>query len=223
MFIELIALLATGFLLGVQHSLDADHVAAVSAIVSEHTSLKGAAWVGAAWGLGHTSTLLVVGAIVLILKLAIPAVLAKWFEILVGFMLIYLGLLLLKNIFVDKLHLHKHAHGDTEHIHLHSHKGGAHHRHLHKPFLVGAVHGLAGSAGVLLLVMASMDSVAHGLFLTLTFGLGSILGMIATGAVIGLPVLFTAKHQTLHRVFMVFISCAAIAIGLNVLQKNWGV
>lgn len=221
MLIKLIALLSTGFLLGVQHSLDADHVAAVSTIVSKSRSLKKSALIGAIWGVGHTATILLVGIIVLVLKVSIPELVAQSFEFLVGVMLIYLGLALLKSVFINKVHVHRHSHGEIEHTHLHSHKAGPDHLHVHKPFMIGMIHGLAGSAGIMLLILATMDSVVQGLFFTLTFGLGSVLGMIATGTLIGLPFLLTAKHNQINLVFMTFVAFVSIAIGLNVLKDNW--
>ncbi len=204
-----------------QHSLDADHVAAVSTIVSKNRSLKTSALVGAVWGLGHTSVLLLVGLVVMILKLSIPGELSQGLEILVGLMLLFLGSALLKNVFTGKLHIHKHKHGHVEHIHLHSHKVLPNHAHLHRPFLIGAVHGLAGSAGILLLIMASIPSLFQGLLFTLTFGMGSVLGMVVCGAVISLPFRFTQKFSRLNRYLMFLAAMITIAVGIQVLRHNW--
>lgn len=206
-----------------QHSLDADHLAAVSTIVSKSRSLKKSALVGAVWGLGHTSALLLVGLVVMILKLSIPTVPARVLEFLVGIMLLYLGLALLKNTIFGELHIHKHRHGEIEHIHLHSHKVRPDHRHLHRPLLIGVVHGLAGSAGIMFLIMASMPSMARGLLFTLTFGAGSVLGMVVSGAIIGLPFRFTQKSARLHKSFMFLAAIITIIVGIQVLRENWSV
>lgn len=219
--VKLLGLLATGFFLGMQHSLDADHVAAVSTIVSKNASLKKSALVGAVWGLGHTSMLLLVGLVVMILKLSIPKGLSQVLELLVGVMLLYLGLVLLKNVVVDGLHIHKHKHGEVEHIHLHSHKGRPNHEHLHRPFLIGVVHGLAGSASIMLLIMASMPSLSLGLLFTLTFGMGSVLGMVLCGAVISLPFRFTQRFGRLNKCVMFLTGIVTIIIGIQVFLNTW--
>lgn len=221
MLFNLFGFLATGFMLGMQHSLEPDHVAAVSTIVSENKNLRKSALIGAVWGLGHTTTLLVVGVIVLLLKLSIPTIVSKFFEFIVGGVLVYLGVVLLRNVITNKVHIHKHQHHGLEHTHFHSHKSGSGHRHLHKPFMVGLVHGLAGSAGVMLLIMASMTSVVEGLLFALFFGFGSVLGMAATGAVISLPFLFTARQAQLHRVFMSAIAGISIFLGITIMRNNW--
>jgi sulfite exporter TauE/SafE len=204
-----------------QHSLDADHVAAVSTIVSKNGSLKKSALVGAVWGLGHTSILLLVGLVVMILKLSIPEELSQVLELLVGIMLLYLGSALLKNVVIDELHIHKHRHGRVEHIHLHSHKVRPDHQHLHRPFLIGVVHGLAGSASIMLLIMASMPSMSQGLLFTLTFGMGSVLGMVVCGAIISLPFRFTQRFGRLNNSLMFLVAIITIAIGIQVLRHNW--
>jgi ABC-type nickel/cobalt efflux system permease component RcnA len=221
MFLNLLGLMASGFLLGLQHSLDPDHVAAVSTLVSENRSLKRSALAGAVWGLGHTAILLVAGVALMFLKIAIPETVAQALEFMVGLMLLYLGGGLLKKIVIDKIHLHKHSHGDLKHAHLHSHKTSSRHEHLHKPFFVGVVHGLAGSAGIMLLIMATMSSVAQGFFFTFVFGIGSILGMMVSGALIGLPFRATAKFKRLNISFMILAAVITITIGLNVIRENW--
>jgi sulfite exporter TauE/SafE len=222
-FAKLLGLLATGFFLGMQHSVDADHVAAVSTIVSRNRGMKSAALVGAVWGLGHTSVLLLVGLVVMILKLSIPGELSQVLELLVAIMLLYLGLALLKNVVIDELHIHKHKHGEIEHIHLHSHKARPDHEHLHRPFLIGVVHGLAGSASIMLLIMAAMPSMAQGLLFTLTFGMGSVLGMVVCGAIISLPFRFAQRFSRLNNSLMFLAAILTIILGIQVLRENWSV
>jgi sulfite exporter TauE/SafE len=221
MGLNLLGLMASGFLLGVQHSLDPDHVAAVSTLVSKNRGLKKSALVGAVWGLGHTAVLLIAGAVLMLLKVEIPKPLEQALELIVGLMLLYLGGGLLKKAVIDKVHIHKHSHGGLEHVHLHSHKHSARHEHLHRPFLIGVVHGLAGSAGIMLLIMAAMSSAAQGFWFTLIFGFGSILGMMISGVVISLPFRASAKFQRLNLSFMILAAALTIAIGLNVIRENW--
>ncbi len=221
MQLQYLGFLATGFMLGIQHSLEPDHVAAVSTIVSRNRSLKKSALAGAVWGIGHTTTILIIGVLVLFLKITIPQIVAQFFEFCVGLVLIYLGVTLFKRVLVDKIHFHSHQHGDIQHVHLHSHKHDTGHEHLHKSFLIGMVHGLAGSAGIMLLILASMDTVTQGLLFALTFGVGSILGMTATGMLIGLPFMFAVQKTNLNRIFMAAIASVAVILGLSVLQQNW--
>src|SRR3989338_2332474 len=150
---SLYAAFGLGLILGIKHALDADHVIAVSTIVSEHQSLKWASLIGAFWGLGHTTALFVVGLLVIGLRLTIPARLALGLEFLVALMLVILGgSILWRSFRVEKLHLHAHAHNPETHAHFHIHaKTEEDHGHSHpfksmrKPFLVGMVHALAGS------------------------------------------------------------------------------
>jgi ABC-type nickel/cobalt efflux system permease component RcnA len=200
------ATLGLGFLLGLRHALDADHLAAVSAIVSEHRSLFRAAQVGGLWGLGHTAALLTAGFLAMVLDIAIPERLANMLELGVAAMVIFLGARLLFVVFRGRtdIHLHRHAHGGAAHSHLHFHGAGdAHpvgagspHGGLHtgfqgwRPVLVGVVHGLAGSAAVTLLVLAGIardGGAALGLAYLAVFGAGSIGGMAVMSAAIGLP------------------------------------
>lgn len=196
-----LALMGLGFLLGLKHALDADHVVAVSTIVSRHRKLSKASLVGALWGLGHTTTLLVVGVAVLVFKLTIPERVAAGFELLVGIVLVALGLSVLWDLRRRRMHAHVHRHGEHEHWHLHSHENSESHEHSHegrlglRPLLVGMVHGLAGSAALMLLVLSTVDSVWLGVLYILIFGIGSIAGMLVVSTVISLPVVVLARWQ----------------------------
>jgi ABC-type nickel/cobalt efflux system permease component RcnA len=155
---SLYAAFGLGLILGIRHALDADHVIAVSTIVSEHRNLKWASLVGAFWGLGHTLTLFVVGLLVIGLRLTISPRVALALEFLVAIMLALLGASILWRSFgPERLHLHAHNHNPETHVHFHLHGSKEEdHSHPHpfksmrKPFLVGMVHGLAGSAALYL-------------------------------------------------------------------------
>src|SRR3989442_108979 len=144
---SMLATLGLGFVLGLKHATEADHLAAVSTIVSERRSLWQSAAVGALWGMGHTASLLVAGVLVIGLGVAIPEALANILELAVALMIVFLGVRLLR------LHIHPHAHGGSTHIHLHF-QNEPHAGHGHsglagwRPVLVGIVHGLAGSAAL---------------------------------------------------------------------------
>ncbi len=196
-----LALMGLGFLLGLKHALDADHVVAVSTIVSQHRRLSRASLIGALWGLGHTTTLLGVGIAMLAFKLAIPERVALVFELFVGVVLIGLGLSVLWDLRRRRVHAHVHRHGELEHWHVHAHESSDSHEHFHRsrlalrPLVVGMAHGLAGSAAVMLSVLSTVDSLWAGVLYILVFGIGSIVGMLVVSTAIGLPIIWAARWQ----------------------------
>ena len=206
----MISILFLGFLIGLHHALEADHVAAVSSLVAGTSGLRRILSHGAAWGLGHGLTLLLVGGSAVVLKTEIDGRLADLLECLVGVMLIGLGGQLLHRLWRDRIHFHRHRHDDgTVHFHAHSHRGETRphrvsqheHRHYqggwHRSLVVGLVHGLAGSAALVVLTATSLEGAGAGLAFVLLFGLGSILGMLALSAAIAVPLSFTARRLTL--------------------------
>lgn len=206
------AILVLGFMLGLKHALDADHVVAVSAIVSENKNLRKSSLLGVFWGFGHTLTLLLVGLVVLVFKISIPENVALSLEFLVGVVLVVLGLTVLK-----KVHLHFHRHEEEKHIHIHSHKHENSHSHEHRSFAVGVVHGLAGSGALMLLILATIDTVWQGIFYILVFGLGSILGMLLISTVIGLPFAATANFEKLNMRIRVVAGIISILLGIAII------
>jgi sulfite exporter TauE/SafE len=199
MFTEanLLTALLLGLLLGVKHALDADHVVAVTTIVSRSSSILRSALVGLTWGIGHTLTLFAAGFAVLALKLTIPDKIALSMEFAVGVMLVLLGVPLLKQLITNRGHIHPHQHGDKVHFHSHSHSDTPVHEHIHlrRPLLVGMLHGLAGSAALTLLVLNTMSSLAQGLAFLLVFGVGSILSMLVLSGLISIPFKLTARFS----------------------------
>ncbi len=226
------AALVTGFLFGLKHAFDADHLVAVGAIVSERRSTFGAALVGAMWGLGHTLSLLLVGIVVVLLRMPVPEELALGLEFLVAVMISGLGLHLLYRIIRSRgasLHLHEHSHGGLRHTHPHLHftdgegESGGHHHHVRggrKPFLVGMMHGLAGSAALMLLVLSTITSPLHGLLYIAIFGGGSILGMFLVGAVMSLPYSWLSRRFTgVDTAFRVAAALMSIAFGAYLIYE----
>ena len=194
-----ISVLLIGFMLGLQHAIEADHLAAVSTIVSEKKNLLTASLVGGLWGVGHTAALFAVGVVVILLKLQISETTEGRLEALVGAMLILLGINAVRKLFTDKLHVHVHEHGARAHLHIHAHGGRveeSHHRFSVRSILIGMVHGLAGSAALMLLIVPTIASPAIALLYILVFGVGSIGGMMAMSFLIGLPVHLTAGRFT---------------------------
>jgi hypothetical protein len=218
-----LAVLTLGFVLGLRHALDVDHVAAVSTIVSERRSIWASSLVGAVWGLGHTTALLALGVVVVALQTEIPPAVALALEMGVAVMLVGLGVRLLWTLRKGgRLHLHGHAHDGRFHVHPHLHGRGAHaagpDHHAHpgrKPFVIGLVHGLAGSAGLMLAVLATIPARPLALLYVAVFGCGSIGGMMAMSAILALPfALATARLRRLDGVLAASAAVASVAIGL---------
>ena len=224
----IITALAVGFVLGLKHALDPDHVVAVSTIVSECKSLRRSSLVGTFWGLGHTFSLLVVGLAVIVLKLNLNERVAAWMEFAVAVMLVALGVKAVATALRGwKLHLHKHEHGGRPHVHLHLHKPDEaethQHRHLlglgTRPFLVGMVHGLAGSAPLMILVVATIPSAVAGLIYIAVFGVGSVGGMLLMSSIVSLPFLLGARRLgVVSRVLQVSVGVFSVGFGIYLLS-----
>src|SRR6202011_3466970 len=181
-------ILGIGFLLGMQHALEADHIAAVSSIAARRTELADIVKHGLTWGLGHTLTLFAFAGAAILLGHAIPEHFARPLEAAVGIMLVGLGAHVLWRLWRDCIHFHTHGHGDgTVHVHAHSHAGEtvpharADHTHEHgfrwRSLAVGLMHGMAGSAALLVLAVSQAPDRLHGLLYILVFGIGSMIGM----------------------------------------------
>jgi cytochrome c biogenesis protein CcdA len=225
--------LSLGFFVGMAHAFEADHVAAVSSLVSGKSRPLKMLKYGAFWGLGHTISLMVVGGIILMTGLAIGVRLSHEIEALVGLMLLGLGAHVLYRLIRDRVHFHHHTHEDgSTHLHLHSHKqdGSANpvrHEHLHpdrtaiRSLLVGIMHGLAGSAALVLIAAASTNSVFFGLGYIAIFGAGSILGMAGMSLAIALPLTFTARLMSkTNTILQLAIGVTTISIGGMILLEN---
>lgn len=189
-----------GFLLGLRHASDPDHVIAVSTIVSRHRRPVTAAWIGVAWGIGHGATILAVGSAIVALRLVVPERVALSLELCVGVVLVVLGIANLR--------------------------GGAHAAlppapegpvGLAPPLLrslaVGLVHGLAGSAGVALLALAAMPTSSEALLYLLVFCVGTILGMAGVSLGIGVPFWFAGRIPGAHRWLVAGSGALSIAFG----------
>jgi hypothetical protein len=223
---EFFTLLGVGFLLGLWHALDADHLAAVSTVLAERPSLRACSAVGLWWGIGHTLTLLVAGSIVLAWGLRIPERFEQIAEFGVGILLIVLGGTLALKLYRERWHLHTHHHGGDAHIHLHRHQGQGDHRHRHwmadsiRPLFIGMAHGLAGSAALMLIILATTQDLGPGLLSIAVFGVGSIVGMMAMGLTISLPLVCSlAVSRRLFVGMQGFASVASVSVGLWMLVK----
>jgi len=204
----LFAALALGLILGFRHALDPDHVVAVSTIVGEYRNPFRSFWVGISWGLGHTTTLFIVGIVIIALKLAIPERLILIFEGAVALMLVGLGVQVIYSIRKKKVHQHNHGHEEDDHSHFHSHaenpadstehpesKGIGRPFFRTKSYVIGTIHGLAGSAALTLIILASIESTLAGLGYILLFGLGSVVSMGVVTIFISFPFVFSANRS----------------------------
>lgn len=263
---SLIAFLGYGVLLGMRHATDADHVVAVATIVSRRPEFRAAALVGAAWGVGHTFTLLLAGGMVAVLGVAVPTGLATLLELAVAVMLVALGFASLAGAppgWVGRLvpcgprmaapryvptgtlhshagaiprraHAHVHTHGDYVHTHTHGHDAAAHGHaesdtpparldrwlgrvrayRLVRPFVVGSVHGLAGSAVVGLMVAAALDGPMAILAYLTAFGAGTVAGMMLVTATLALP--FSSGAGRLPQVHAALrVACGIVSVGFG--------
>ena len=219
-------ILGLGFLLGMQHALEADHIAAVSSIATRRSHVTDIVKHGLTWGLGHTLTLFAFAGAAILLGRAIPETSARPMETAVGAMLIGLGAHVLWRLWRNRVHFHKHDHGDgTVHFHAHSHAGetAPHvrtaHAHEHgfrwRTLLVGLMHGMAGSAALLVLAVSQASSPAVGLGYVALFGIGSMIGMGALSTVIAVPLAISARWLTwANRGLQGAVGLATIAIGI---------
>jgi cytochrome c biogenesis protein CcdA len=247
--VNLLTVIAVGFLLGMRHATDPDHVIAVSTIVSRQGSIRHAGLIGILWGLGHTITIVFVGAGIILFNLAIPPRVGLLMELAVGLMLIFLGVLNLTGITQwatnrftpgasdgEVIHSHTHQHGGHRHTHVHGHRpeihmhldpaqshlGSAMQRiglyQLLRPLAVGVMHGLAGSAAVALLVLATIHDTRWAIAYLLVFGVGTIAGMMIITVVIGAPFAYTGERfGSFNRVLGVASGLISVAFGLFIM------
>lgn len=239
----MITVLFLGFLLGLQHAMEADHLAALASLAARGRSRRSVIRHGFVWGLGHMVTLSTFAGAVIVTERAVGPALAGWLEIAVGAMLMLLGGHLLYRLHRDRVHVHVHRHNDGRvHLHAHSHTGeaAAHarsphdhghanhhprhhpHRHLRRRFggfplrslLVGMMHGLAGSAALVVLAGAALSSPLNGVFYVMVFALGSVAGMVALSLVIAVPIGWTAKSLTsANRGLQFGVGLTSLALG----------
>ena len=223
--------LTLGFLLGLKHATDADHVVAVSTIASENRTAWRGIWVGASWGLGHSTPLLVLGVIILLLK---DAVLDQYegvapiLEFGVAIMLVFLGAQVFWNLRRGRLHVHEHTHDEAHHLHIHTtHESdtdagvAAPHGFFRpgrpffrvKSYLIGIVHGLAGSAAVMLVLLPEIELFWVGVGYLLLFGVGTMLSMAAVTLVLGIPFAIGGRFERMNRTVAGVAGTASLIFG----------
>jgi high-affinity nickel-transport protein len=203
---NLAAILALGFFLGMRHATDADHVVAVSTIVSRERTLRSAAPIGILWGLGHTLTILVVGGAIILFGVVIPPHVGLGMELSVGVMLVILGAMNLRSVLRETVALAP-AHRTTG-------------RRSMRPLVVGIVHGLAGSAAVALLVLGAIRDPLWASCYLLVFGVGTIAGMLLITTALAMPIAAAARRfARLHRALAVVTGLASVVFGAVVIYE----
>ncbi|MFK9116101.1 urease accessory protein UreH [Peribacillus castrilensis] len=184
MEMSLLLVLAIGFVLGIKHALEPDHIIAVSTIASQSKKIWKSSLAGVFWGIGHTLTLFVFGVILILLKNEIPEAWAMSLEFLVGIMLVYLGI---TTIFSWK---------QTK---RHDHTGRATYL---KSMLVGIVHGLAGSAAMVLLTLSTIDAAWQGAIYIIIFGVGTCIGMLLFTTILSIPFVTSSSSKKVNHLLI---------------------
>jgi cytochrome c biogenesis protein CcdA len=195
-------------IVGFGHAFEADHLVAVSNIVTKRTKLKLAIKDGIYWGLGHTTTILLIGIIIILGKLMINDIYFRYLEACVGIMLLFIGIYRLRSVIQDKaIEGHTHLMNDKSHHHI--------------AYGIGAVHGLAGSGVMVLLVMTEIKDTVPSLLYLLIFGLGSVVGMLVASGLFSLPFskLFT-QNRKVQLALIVLSSALCIFFGSKVIYQN---
>jgi ABC-type nickel/cobalt efflux system permease component RcnA len=209
------SLLGLAVLIGMRHALEADHVAAVSSLAAGTRRMPDMIAHGLTWGFGHTATLLLFAGGALILGQAISETLATQLEVLVGLMLVGLGSHVLWRLWRDRLACHDQRRREAG---SHPHADGVH-RFNWRTLFIGMTHGMAGSAALLLLTVTQIGSPWVGLAYVMLFGIGSMLGMAAVSAAIGLPLALTARSFTsVNRGLQMIVGATTAVIGISAIH-----
>jgi hypothetical protein len=210
--------LLLGVLLGARHALEPDHLAAVSVLSTERPNGRGGALLGTFWGAGHTAALLGTALALALLRTEMPRSLADGFELAVAVMLVVLGLRAIPRALREGRNGPEtvHSHG----THVHHHAGHASHVHVgpwalaRRPFIVGVVHGLAGSGALTALVVASLPSWASRFLFMALFGLGSVAGMAALSGAAGWPLAQLSRRPAVAMAISALVGAASTILGV---------
>ena len=228
--------LLLGLIIGLRHSTDGDHIVAVSTMARDYQSLVKGLWVGVSWGLGHSTPLLILGIIILLVKeaaLDLYESVATYFEFGVAIMLIFLGLQVFWKISKGEFHVHDHynEHDQEEHNHIHgSHThneqiNDAHDANAHGPFpifipffrlksyVIGFIHGLAGSAAVMLAILPTTPDFMTGITFLLLFSIGTMISMAIFTIIVSAPFVASTKSETTSNVIISIAGVLSIALG----------
>lgn len=198
-----------GAMLGMRHALEPDHLAAVSTLMTGERSSAKAAWLGAWWGLGHTLTLFAAGALLLLLQIEMPAIAVRVFELCVVLLLIGFGGRAIyqgaRGVMTRSTHTHRTPGASSSVGNRWTHA---------RPFMVGAVHGLAGSGALTAIVVTTLPTTMTRLGYLFLFGAGTIVGMAALSGLMGWPIARLSANQLFARIVSLAVGCVSTALGL---------
>ncbi len=222
-------IIIAGLMIGLIHAFEPDHLSAVSTqLLQNKNTTSGSKKIGlrsltissslrgALWGMGHTSSIILIGLLIAGLSLNIPDNFFISAEVVVGFMLIILAIFTFanKSIFKQK-HIHPHEHSNgISHTHFHTHNEN--HKHGHKAYLIGCVHGIAGSGGLVALTASTMNGFDMMIYFLILFGIGSIIGMTVASGILGLPFILLSKISSVSKYLRYAIAGITFIIGINI-------
>ena len=223
--------LVAGFTIGLFHAFEPDHVAAVSTQVSKSSQKNSMSFfrqissgafkssiLGALWGAGHTSSLIIVSLLIFVFSMNITSEMFSKFEFGVGIMLVILGLFTyLNRKLVGEKHIHTHAHEGK--IHTHPHVHDKEHSHGHKSYIIGCIHGLAGSGSLVVLALSTLHDLQTILSFVIVFGIGSIVGMMLISSAIGLPFSLSLYSERINKILRYLVGSISIIIGVDILYN----
>ncbi len=233
----IVSTLGLGFLLGMRHATDADHVAAITTITSHEQNITKASRIGALWGIGHSISVTLVALPIILFSFVIPPRLGLAFEFGVGIMLVIIGILTITGVlsktslfFSPTMHSHPHQQekGRTHnHPHVHFFRffhTSTHHLglfHTVRPLLIGIIHGLAGSVAVVLLVLSTIKDPMLSILYLFIFHLGVIFGMMLITTILGSSViLIKKKSSSLHRTLILISGVFSFFFGLYIMHEG---
>lgn len=215
-------LLATGFILGLRHAFDRDHIAAVTHFISLESDPVKSAWFGCRWALGHALTVFALGSLMLLLGLKFQPAFERYAELAVGISLIILGLWRFLLLLEERRHTHRHAHHAKRHTHVHSHEPGRGHVHAWAPTLVGIVHGASGTMEVFVLLPITLMVTQYLAYSYIAlFSLGCAATMSAYGYLAGRFYRRASERgQRIYRTLVVVTSGSGVVLGIIWIAKN---
>jgi len=221
-------IMGLGLMVGIEHAFEPDHIAAVGTQLFKRksknriknklkTAFAKSSLIGIFWGAGHTTTLVIIGFLAYFFTIHITTEIFFDFELMVGAMLIFLGITTIRKNKFKIQHRHPHQHSDGNlHFDVHEHNDDDH-KHHHKSYLIGLIHGMAGSGSLIALTATTFDNIELTLIFILLFGLGSVIGMIIVSGLIGLPILLTDRISFINQFFRYGTATISLILGVRIL------
>ena len=235
-FSGIVSALFIGVVIGFRHSTDGDHVVAVSTMARDYQSLFKGLWVGVSWGLGHSTPLLILGILILLVKQTVIDFyesISVFFEFGVAVMLLFLGLQVFWKMYRGQFHIHAHEHDGESHKHLHGshqHEGdnldSPHQENRHgffpelipffrvKSYAIGIIHGLAGSAAVMLAILPTSKNFLSGFIFLVSFSLGTMISMAIMTVVMSFPFVVSSRSDKIGNVLISIAGVLSILLGI---------